>query len=165
MKVRHALTDQLVDQARAKAKPYKIADGGGLCLLVNTTGSKWWRLNYRVKGKYKTLAIGTYPDVSLTEARERREEARKLLADGIAPSVVKQAHKAELNAKKTGALEAQIAEEARLIAATRFMLDNEGALSFRFGKRHIALTSGETTELRTFLDATRAVTPKVTLCP
>jgi len=92
--------------------------------------------------------------VTLNDARIRRDDAHKLLADGIDPSVVRRAEK-----------EAQISDDARLIAATRFMIDNDGALTFRFGNRHIALTSGETTELRSFLDATRAVTPKVTLCP
>ncbi len=152
--IRAALTDQLVDQAEASGNPYKLSDGGGMYLLVHPKGGKYWHLAYRFAGKQNTLSLGVYPDMTLDDARIRRDDARKLLADGIDPSVVRRAEK-----------EAQIADEARLIAATRFMLDNDGALTFRFGNRHIALTCGETTELRTFLDATRAVTPKVTLCP
>ena len=103
--------------------------------------------------------------MALDVARIRRDDARKLLADGIDPSVVRRAEKEIQSAERQAEKEAQIINEVLLIAATRFMLDNEGALTFRFGNRHIALTSGETTELRTFLDATRAVNPKVKLCP
>jgi len=60
-------------------KPFKLTDGGGLFLLVQPSGSKWWRYKYRFAGKRKLLAIGAYPDVSLKDARERHSEARKLL--------------------------------------------------------------------------------------
>ena len=165
MEIRATLTDQLVDQAEARSKQYKMADGGGLFLLIRPDGAKYWRVGYRFAGKQNTLSLGVYPDVTLNDARIRRDDARKLLADGIDPSVARRAEKETQSAERRAAKEAQIIDEARLIAATRFMLDNEGALTFRFGNRHIALTFGETTELRAFLDATRAVTPKVTLCP
>lgn len=87
----------LVDLSLRKAgpgdKPHKLVDGKGLYLLVQTTGGKLWRLNYRFDGKQKTLALGSYPDVSLTKAREKREEARKLLAEGIDPGAAKQEDK------------------------------------------------------------------------
>lgn len=163
-KIRAALTDQIAAQAKPTDKQKKLSDGGGLHLLIHPNGGKYWHISYRFAGKQNTLSLGAYPDVSLAVARERRDDARKLLADGINPSdaqsVRKAAQRAELLAKK----EAQIANENRLIAATRFILDNEGALSFCFGSRHIALTSTETTELRTFLDATRAVIAKETSC-
>jgi len=80
-----ALTDTAVRNAKPKAAPYKAADGGGLYLLTKPTGGKLWRLDYRHAGKRKTLALGGYPDVSLAGARLRRDEARRLLAEGIDP--------------------------------------------------------------------------------
>ncbi|MCR4298105.1 MAG: tyrosine-type recombinase/integrase [Gallionella sp.] len=102
-----ALTDLEVKRANATGKPQKRADGGGMYLLAQpdsvkinekkkeeiVRGAKYWRLDYRFAGKRKTLAIGVYPDVALSEARERREEARKLLANGADPGAVKQAQK------------------------------------------------------------------------
>ena len=75
-----ALTDVKVKTAKPKEKPYKLADGGGMYLLINANGSKYWRMKYRFAGKEKMLSIGVYPDVSLADAREKRNEARKILA-------------------------------------------------------------------------------------
>jgi Arm DNA-binding domain len=158
MELRAALTERIAAQAKVKGKQYKLADGGGMYLLINSTGSKYWRLNYRFDGKQKTLALGVYPDVSLSEARNGLEQARKLLANGVDPSDIQRVQKQMQK-------EARIEEGARLKVATRFLLDNEGALSFRFGTRYIALTTAETSDLRTFLEATRTVNPKVTPCP
>ena len=88
------LSDTAVKKAKPEAKPYKMADGGGMYLEVMPTGSKYWRLKYRFGGKEKRLAFGVYPDVSLAQARDRRDDARKLLANGIDPGAVKQAQKA-----------------------------------------------------------------------
>ncbi|NMM13575.1 MAG: integrase arm-type DNA-binding domain-containing protein [Rhodoferax sp.] len=77
----------------------KHADGGGMYLLVNA-GGKYWRMDYRFEGKRKTLALGVYPEVSLLKARQRREKARELLADGIDPGAAKQEEK---QAKATAA--------------------------------------------------------------
>ena len=74
-------------------RAHKLSDSGGLYLLVQPTGSKLWRLAYRFAGKQKTLALGVYPTVSLAEARERRDEAKKRLARGIDPSVQRKADK------------------------------------------------------------------------
>lgn len=87
------LTDTAVKKAKPKAKPFKMADGGGMYIEVMPNGSKYWRLKYRYAGKEKKLALGVYPDVSLSLARERREEARKLLANGGDPGAVKQTQK------------------------------------------------------------------------
>lgn len=76
-------------KAKPTEKPYKLADGGGLFLLVNPTGSRLWRMKYRIAGREKLLAIGSYPDVSLAKAREQRENARKALVDGADPSAIK----------------------------------------------------------------------------
>jgi integrase len=100
------LTEVAIKKAKPEAKDYKMADGGGLYLLVKATGSKCWRLKYRVSGKEKLLALGVYPDVSLSEARDRREQARKLLANGGDPSAIKQA------AKQAKVITAQIAENS-----------------------------------------------------
>lgn len=89
-----ALTAIEVSKTRATDRPQKLADGGGLYLLVQPNGAKYWRLDYRFAGKRKTLAVGVYPDVSLSDARERREAARKVLANGADPSAVKKAQKA-----------------------------------------------------------------------
>lgn len=80
-----ALTAIQVKNARATDKPIKLSDGGGLFLLVQPNGARYWRLAYRFAGKQKTLALGVYPDVSVLDARERREKARRLLADGVDP--------------------------------------------------------------------------------
>lgn len=88
------LSDAAARKAKPEAKAYKMADGGGMYLEVMPTGSKYWRLKYRYGGKEKRLAFGVYPDVSLAQARERRGDARKLLANDIDPGIVKQAQKA-----------------------------------------------------------------------
>ncbi|MDR2013831.1 MAG: integrase arm-type DNA-binding domain-containing protein [Rhodanobacter sp.] len=75
-------------------KPYKLADAGGLYLEVQPGGGKWWRLKYRFTGVEKRLSFGVYPDVSLADARARRDESRKLLADGVDPSAARKAAKA-----------------------------------------------------------------------
>lgn len=87
------LTETAVRAAKAKEKPTKLFDGGGLYLLLNPQGSRLWRLKYRIHGKEKLLAIGAYPDVSLKRAREKRDEARRLLADGIDPNAQRKAEK------------------------------------------------------------------------
>lgn len=87
------LTDTAVRNAKGREKPYKLSDERGLYLLVNAAG-KYWRLDYRFAGKRKTLALGVYPDVPLSKAREKRDIARKQVADGIDPSVHRKAHRA-----------------------------------------------------------------------
>ena len=82
-----------VEKAKAGDKPQHLFDGGGLFLLITPAGGKWWRFKYSFSGKSKTISFGTYPEVSLAQARERRDEARKLLANGIDPSVNRKAVK------------------------------------------------------------------------
>ena len=88
-----ALTDISIRNAKPAEKPRKLSDGGGLYLEVRPNGGRWWRLKYRIADKEKLLSLGVYPDVSLSLARERREEARKLLAQGIDPSAQRKAAK------------------------------------------------------------------------
>lgn len=95
------LTATQVKNAKTSATPIKISDGNGLHLLVKPNGAKYWRLAYRFYGKQKTLALGVYPTISLAEARERRDDARKLLVSGIDPAQhrkVTKLTKAEQNA-------------------------------------------------------------------
>ncbi|OAT22834.1 tyrosine-type recombinase/integrase [Proteus myxofaciens] len=80
------LTVKQIDSSKPKEKDYKLSDGGGLYLLVKTNGGKYWRLKYRIDGKEKLLAIGIYPTVTLADARRKRDDAKRLLADGIDPN-------------------------------------------------------------------------------
>lgn len=81
-----ALSDTKVRSAKSEDKAYKLTDGNGLFLLVHSNGSKYWRSRYRFRGKEKMLAFGMYPDISLTNAPEKRDKARKLVASGADPS-------------------------------------------------------------------------------
>ena len=97
------LNARQVDTAKPKDKPYKLVDGGGLYLLVNPNGARYWRLKYRVAGKEKLLALGVYPDVTLADARAKRDEAKRGIAGGIDPSEAKREEKIarELNVRNT----------------------------------------------------------------
>lgn len=77
------LTVKQVDSSKPKEKDYKLFDGGGLYLLVTKSGSKYWRLKYRIDGKEKVLAIGVYPTITLAEARKKRDDAKRQLSDGV----------------------------------------------------------------------------------
>jgi integrase len=88
------LTDTAVRRSAAKKKPYKMFDAGGLFLLVMPNGGKWWRFKYRFNGKEKLLSLGTYPDISLKRARDRRDQERRKLVDKIDPAVNRKAVKA-----------------------------------------------------------------------
>jgi hypothetical protein len=83
------LSDVKIRNAKGTAKPYKLADGEGMFLLVHPNGSKYWRLKYRFKGRERILALGAYPDVGIADARELREQARKTLAAGNDPAEIK----------------------------------------------------------------------------
>lgn len=89
-----SLSDTACRTAKPKEKPYKLADGNGMFLLVNSSGSKWWRLKYRYEGREKLLSLGTYPEVGLRDAREKREDLRRLLAAGVDPGANRKAAKA-----------------------------------------------------------------------
>jgi integrase len=95
-----ALTDTSIRNAKPADKTYAIADERGLSIQIKPSGGKWWRLRYRFDGKEKMLSLGTYPDVGLKEAREKRDEARKLIAAGVDPS---QHRKAAKSAKQESA--------------------------------------------------------------
>jgi integrase len=99
------LSEVEVRKTKPKAKSFKLSDGGGMYLEVMPAGSKYWRLKFRFEGKEKRLALGVYPEVSLSMARERRFEARKLLAIGVDPSANRKAAKEAVNQKNQNSFE------------------------------------------------------------
>jgi hypothetical protein len=138
-----------IDTFPVKNKPYKLSDGGNLHLHVFPNGRKYWRFRYRWAGKQNNVSCGVYPETSLEQARERRDVFKSVLVDGIDPSQYAKSERGKLQA-----------EQDRQIAATCFVLDNDGALSFHLGRRCLSLTPSETAELRAFLNATKDVQPK-----
>ena len=88
------LSDMKIKTAKPAESEYKLADGGGLYLLVTTTGGKLWRMDYRYGDKRKTSSFGAYPTVSLSDARQMREDAKKLLENDVDPGEVKKAQRA-----------------------------------------------------------------------
>ena len=100
-----ALTDTQCKTAKKADKPYKLSDEKVLFLFVTPAGGKLWRLKYRFNSKEKLLSFGAYPDVRLTRAREKREEARRLLADGIDPGENRKIQKAAKTERSANSFE------------------------------------------------------------
>lgn len=101
-----ALTDTAIKNAKPLSRQYRMTDGQGLYLLVRPNGSKLWRQDYRFAGKDKTLSVGIYPDVPLKLARERRDEIRALVAQGIDPSLQRKANKLQQTHQSANTFEA-----------------------------------------------------------
>lgn len=93
------LSDTAIRKAKPKEKPFKLTDGGGLFLLVQPSGSKWWRYKYRFGGKEKLLALGSYPETGLLNARKRHLQAREDLAAGKDPGEAKRSAKRHASIK------------------------------------------------------------------
>jgi integrase len=100
-----SLSDAKVRNTKPGTKPFKIADGEGLFLLIMPSGSKYWRLKYFFAGKEKLLALGVYPEINLADARERRAQARKVLAAGNDPGETKKEAKRLATFKNANAFE------------------------------------------------------------
>ena len=139
------LNDTLIRGLKAEARARKYFDGGGLFLFIPTNGSKLWRMAYRFEGKSKLLSFGDYPTVSLKDARERREAAKKLLAQGIDPSEQKREdRKARLNAQRDSFQ--NIAREWHETRLAEFSEKHRGTVMYRLetyifpgiGTKHIA---------------------------
>ena len=111
-----ALTDLQIRRAKPQAKPYRLYDSGGLYLEVTPKGSRLWRMKYRFGGKEKRLALGQYPEVSLSEARDDRDEARRQLRKHLDPSALRRAAKAAARAN-------EVEEAATFEALTREWLE------------------------------------------
>lgn len=105
-----ALTDTAIRNSKPKDKPYKVADAQGLYLLVNPTGSKLWRIKYRIDGAERKLALGAYPEITLAEARAARDAARKQLAHSVDPNAAKRQAKIEASIR-AGNTFASVADE------------------------------------------------------
>ena len=140
-----SLSDTAIRNTKPAAKPQKLADGGGLYLLLNPNGSRWWRLKYRVGGKEKLLSLGTYPDTSLKDAREKRDAARKLLATGVDPSEQRKAVKAAGEERSANSFEVVAREWHAKHSATwvelhasRIMLRLQNDIFPWLGKRPVA---------------------------
>ncbi|MBS0194229.1 MAG: DUF4102 domain-containing protein [Proteobacteria bacterium] len=141
------LTPSAVRNAKPKDRPYKLADERGLFLLVNPNGSRWWRWKYRrpESKKENLLSLGTFPDVSLKQARERREEARTLVAHGIVPGVKRMT-------EKTAAAAQHAETRARYLFS--FAIATDGALSVTVRGNTLCLTPHQTDAIRAALLAT-----------
>jgi integrase len=100
------LTDSAIRKAKPADKPVRLFDSGGLYLEISASGAKLWRLKYRFGGKEKRLALGIYPDISLANARERRDDARKLLANEIDPGEHRKVQRAAKAERATNSFEA-----------------------------------------------------------
>ena len=116
------LTVTAINQAKAKDKPYKISDEKGMYLYIQSSGSKLWRFDYRYNAKRKTLALGSYPDLSLSEARSKRDNARNLLANDVDPNALKKATKAAKQNLDSNSFEVV----AREWIATKMQTKSEG---------------------------------------
>jgi integrase len=100
-----SLTAIAIQNAKVSDKTVRLFDGGGLYIELTPTGGKWWRLKYRFDGREKRLSLGVYPEVSLRLARARRDDARKLLAEGIDPSENRKAQKSARADRAANSLE------------------------------------------------------------
>ena len=124
-----ALTDTFIKNAKSNGTGagLKHTDGGGMYLLVKSAG-KYWRMSYRFAGKQKTLSLGVYPAVSLAKARQRRESARELLADGIDPSAAKSQEKQARASAAVNTFEA-VAREWLMKTATQRMTTTQSKIT------------------------------------
>ena len=114
---RHIIkADVTIKNAKPKAAMYRLSDGDGLYVLVKPDGAKWWRLDYSIGGKRKTLSLGVYPDTTLSAARKNANDARELVAAGTDPSDIRKAGK-QVQAKR---LEAERRIDEGLPAAGSF---------------------------------------------
>jgi integrase len=140
-----ALTDAAIRNAKPKDRPYKIADAQGLYLLVNPKGSKLWRVKYRLHGTERKLALGAYPEITLSEARSARDTARRQLAHAVDPSAAKRQARIEASMRASNSF-ASVAEELiakrekegisePTLAKQRWLLKLLGA---DFGRRPVA---------------------------
>ena len=118
------LTDNIIAPISGTGKAQKLFDGGGLFLLVTPAGGKWWRLKYRFGGKEKQISFGVYPDVSLEDARNRKDAAKRLLSNGIDPSEErKDRKKASQFTAEINFIRDKIAEIAQLAVRNNLSLE------------------------------------------
>lgn len=139
------LTNVAISRAKPTGKTQRLFDGGGMYLEISPSGGKWWRLKYRYGGKEKRLSLGTYPDTTLAEAREKRGAARKQLASGVDPGEHRKATKAAGEERTANSFEVVAREwHAKQSAtwvelhASRIMLRMENDIFPWLGSRPVA---------------------------
>ncbi|ALX92500.1 TPA: Arm DNA-binding domain-containing protein [Serratia fonticola] len=132
------INNQTIASLDTRSKPYKFSIGRGLYLLVVPTGSKYWRLKYRIDGKEKSLAFGTYPAVTISEAIMLREEARAKIKDGYDPAIDK-------------TLEREQRRQERTKQAFQLSLTEPGGLIIKTTKQTLSLTPEQTQAVKAFL--------------
>ena len=126
------ITDIKIRNAKSRDKAYKLYDGSGLYVLVHANGSRYWRLKYSYADKEKILALGVYPDLKLTDARERAQEARELVKQGIDPMT----HKRETKARNIA-----LALETFQVVTTEWLTKNAAKWSSSYAEKVRANTS------------------------
>jgi len=94
------LSETEINSAKHEDRIYRLYDGDGLYLHITPSGGKWWRYKYRFKRKYRNLALGTYPETNLDDARSKRNAAKELLSQGFDPSVIRKQEKARDKAER-----------------------------------------------------------------
>ncbi len=127
------LNNTICNNAKPKSKPYKISDGQGLYLEIMPTGSKLWRLKYRYGGKEKRISLGAYPEVSIKDARSKKDDARSLLHEHIDPSVARQQKKDSILQDLDNSFE-KIAREWHELKKTEWTTENADRLMKRLEK-------------------------------
>ena len=129
-------------EAKPRAKKIKMFDERGLFLLISPSGGKWWRFRYDFNGKENLLSLGVYPAVGLDEARQKRDEARQFLAQGIDPAIARREEKSRASA---AALQTKDASTVRVSASI------DGTLEIWKGRAMMCLTAEEARAVQALL--------------
>lgn len=137
----HKLSESSISKVIPKVKPYKLFDGGGLYLLVTPKGGRFWRVKYRYAGKEGTLSLGAYPEVTLGEARIKHVAARRLLMQGISPSVARQLD--NLSIRDEAARQKSDAKAAAKRGRLKVSVFADGCLEIWKGAQVLRLTQEE----------------------
>lgn len=135
------LTEAVVKQAKLAAKPFRLWDGQGLSLLVTSKGGKWWRLKFRLQGKERAMLMGTYPKVSLDDARRLTVETRLLIAQGIDP----------VQHRREQRYQAMHGAQPAIFCLA---LEADGALTLRLHELVMRLSPSQTAAVRALLEST-----------
>lgn len=133
------ISEAEIESAQAKEKPYKLTVGAGLYVLIYPNGSKYWRLKYYFHGKQSTYSIGVFPQVSLEEAIQSRDEAKRLIKNDCNPNEVKRLEKKSRQ------------KPASLTSQFRMDISDDGLLTIETAKNIIKLTPAQVKALQAFL--------------
>ncbi|KKY63303.1 hypothetical protein OA40_19035 [Morganella morganii] len=139
-KIEKTVTNQKIASLDAKDKAYKFSVGKGLYLLVKPNGAKYWRMKYRIDGKEKSLSFGVYPDISIEQAIQLRDEAKSKLRVGHDPALDKAIDR-----------ESKRIEKAKQVF--QFSLSDNGGLTIKLKNSKLVLTPDQTEAVRLFLNA------------